>query len=89
MYPVFKRIQFKNYLFNVKHIQNRPLQRENKSKYVSTQFFTRFAPKQYINDNLIYSWVINAALMAFEVKTSIKLISKSECPNLYANSILK
>ena len=64
-------------------MQSRPLQQENKSEYVSTQYFTRFASKHYINSNLIHPWAINAVLMTFEEKTSMNLFSKSGCPNLH------
>ena len=65
-------------------MQSRPLQQENKSEYVSTLYFTRFASKKYINNNLIHYWAINAVLMTFEAKKSINLFSKSGCPNLHA-----
>ena len=65
-------------------MQFKPLQREDKSKYVSTQFFTRFAFKRYINNYQIHFGAINAVLMIFEEKISINLISKWGCPNLHA-----
>ena len=58
-------------------MQSRPLQQENKSECVGTQYFTRFACKQYKNNDLIHSLAVNADLMAFEAKKSINLISKS------------
>ena len=65
---------------------------ENNSEYVSTQYFTRFASRQYIKNNLIHSWAINAVLMTFEAKKSINVFSKFGCPNRHAlksiNSIL-
>ena len=41
-------------------MQLRPPQREEKSKLRSTQFFTRYAFKQYINNDKIYFGAINA-----------------------------
>ena len=58
LYAVFKRIQFKIYLS--KNMQCRPFQWEDKSEYVRTQSFTRYAFKQYINNYQLHSWAINA-----------------------------
>ena len=70
-------------------MQFRQLQREDKSEYVSTQFFTKYASKQYINTYQIHSWAINAVLMRLEANKSINFISKSGCPNLHALKINK
>ena len=70
-------------------MQFKPLQREDKSKQVSTQFFTEYASKRYINNYQIHFAAINAVLMRFEEKKSINLISKWGCPNLHAIAINK
>ena len=67
----------------------KPLQREDKSKYESTQFFTRYASKRYINNYQIHFLAINVVLMRFEEKKFINLISKWGCPNLHALKINK
>ena len=66
-------------------MESRPLLREDKSEFVSTPFFTIFASKRYINNNLINSWAINAVLMTFEAKKS----SKSGSSNLHALKSIK
>ena len=71
-------------IYLCKNMQFRPHQREDKSDYVSTQFVTRYASKQYINTYPIHSWAINAVLMRCEAKAPINFISKSGCPNLHA-----
>ena len=68
-------------------MQFKPLQLEDKSEKVSTQFFTRYASKRYINNYQIYFGAINAVLMRFEEKKSIILTSKWGCPNLHALKI--
>ena len=65
-------------------MQFKPLQREDKSELVSTQFFTRYAFKLYINNYQIYFGAKNAVLMRFEEKKSLNSISKYGCPNLHA-----
>ena len=70
-------------------MQFKPLQREDKSELVSTQIFTRYAFKRYINNNQIHFGAINAVLIRFEEKKSINLISKWGCPNLHALKINK
>ena len=65
-------------------MQLKPLQPEDKSEKVSTQFFTRYASKRYINNYQIHFWAINAVLMRFKEKNSINLILKLGCPNLHA-----
>ena len=69
-----------------KNMQLMPLQWQDKSEYVSMHFFTRCAPKKYINNYQIqiHSWEINAVLITFEAKKSINSISKSGCPNVHA-----
>ena len=70
-------------------MQFKPLQREDKSEYVSTQFFTRYASKRYFNNYQIHFWAINTVLMRFEENKYINLISKWGCPNLHALKINK
>ena len=70
-------------------MQFKPLKREDKSEQVSTQFFTRYASKRYIDNYQIHFGAINGVLMRFEEKKSINLISKWGCPNLHALKINK
>ena len=70
-------------------MQFKPFQREDKSEKVSTQMFTRYASKGYINNYQIHVWAINTVLMRFEAKKSINLISKWGCSNLHALKIYK
>ena len=58
-------------------------------EHLSMQMFIRYASKQCINNSLIHSWPITAALMTDEAKKSIYLISNSGCPILHALKINK
>ena len=70
-------------------MQFKPLQREDKSEKVSTQFFTRYASKRYINNYQVQFGAINAVILRFEEKKSINLISKWGYPNIHALKINK
>ena len=59
-----------------KKMQFRQPQLEDKSEYLSMQFFTRYGSKQFINNYQIHVQAINAVLMTFEAKKYINLISK-------------
>ena len=50
-------------------------------------FFIRYASKQCIDHNQIYSWLIIAVLMTFEANKSINSVSNSGCPILHAVKI--
>ena len=65
-------------------MQFKPFQREDKRESVSTQIFTRYASKRYINNYRMHFGAIYAVLMRFEETKSIDLISKWGCSNLHA-----
>ena len=58
-------------------------------QYLSTQFFMRYASKQFKNNYQIQSWTMNAFLRTFEAKKSISLNSKSGRRILHALKINK